>query len=225
MKQCYEEMYENSAAWYDRDLQTWYEKFLVDSGEHPDKEPYVRGTEGEVDFIEHELAFDTSATILDIGCGTGRHAIELAKRGYSVTAVDLSESQLARARTKATAANVNVQFMKADARALEYADQFDAVVLLEAAFGEMETDEMDFDILKSASRACRQRGVFILVTTNGLYPLFHSVKDFINTHYEREVVTASTFDLLTFRECSEYEHIDDDGNRHCLKCNERTIPP
>ncbi|MGZ4908224.1 MAG: hypothetical protein ACXV5F_06180 [Halobacteriota archaeon] len=68
--------------------------------------------------------------------------------------------------------------------------------------------------------------VFILVTTNGLYPLYHSVRDFINAQYEREVVTASTFNLLTFRECSEYEHIDDDGNRRLLKCNERYyVPP
>ncbi len=226
MKQCYEEMYENSAEWYDRDLQQWYEKFLVNSKGHIDEEAHISGTAGEVDFIERELELDTSAAILDIGCGTGRHAIELAKRGHSVTAIDLSESQLERARMKAAAANVHVQFVKADARALDCTDEFDAVVLLDAAFGEMETDEMDFEILKNASRACKRRGVFILVTTNGLYPLYHSVKDFINAHYKREVVTTSTFDLLTFRERSEYEHVDDDDNKRLLKCNERYyVPP
>ncbi len=48
------------------------------------------GTRGEVDFIEKEINFDKTKRILDIGCGTGRHAIELAKRGYNVTGIDLS---------------------------------------------------------------------------------------------------------------------------------------
>jgi tRNA G46 methylase TrmB len=79
MKQWYEEMFENSADAYDKDLKEWYEKLSENSGAEHDKEPHIKRTEGEVDFIESELAFDTRATILDIGCGTGRHAIELAK--------------------------------------------------------------------------------------------------------------------------------------------------
>lgn len=71
-------------------MKQWYEELFENSAKSYDKEPFVKGTRGEVDFIEKELVSDKSATILDIGCGTGRHAIELAKRGYSVTAVDLS---------------------------------------------------------------------------------------------------------------------------------------
>ncbi len=207
MKQWYEELFENSAAAYDN-------------------EPFVKGTEGEVDFIERELAFDKGAAILDIGCGTGRHAIALAKRGYSVTAVDLSEAQLDRARMKAAAAHVNVRFAKADARALDYSNQFDAVIMVcEGAFPLMETDEMNFEILKNASRALRQRGVLILTTLNGLFPLFHSVKDFI-TEEDHDVSAVPSFDLMTFRDYSEYEHTDDEGKRHLLTCNERYyVPP
>lgn len=68
-------------------------------------------------------------------CGTGRQAIELAKRGYSVTGVDLSEAMLKRAREKARAAGVEVNFIKADARALPFHNEFDlAIMLCEAAF-------------------------------------------------------------------------------------------
>lgn len=207
MKQWYEELFENSAATYD-------------------EEPFVKGTEGEVDFVEKEIEFDKNATILDIGCGTGRHAIELAKRGYSVTAVDLSASQLAKARLKAGADNVSVQFKKADARYLDYSNQFDVVIMIcEGAFPLMETDEMNFDILKNASNALKRKGVFVLTTLNGLFPLFHSVKDFLNQYSDHDVSRVNTFDLMTFRDYSEYEHVDDKGNKKVLKCNERYYVP
>jgi 2-polyprenyl-3-methyl-5-hydroxy-6-metoxy-1,4-benzoquinol methylase len=207
-------------------MKQWYEELFENSAKSYDKEPFVKGTHGEVDFIEKELASDKSATILDIGCGTGRHAIELAKRGYSVTAVDLSAAQLDQARLNAAAANVTVQFVEADARHLDYSNQFDVVIMVcEGAFPLMETDEMNFDILKNASRALKQRGVFILTTLNGLFPLFHSVKDFINEHYDHDVSTVNTFDLMTFRDYSEYEHVDDNGTRNVFKCNERYYVP
>ena len=207
-------------------MKPWYEELFENSAATYEKEPFVKGTEAEVDFVEKELAFDKSATVLDIGCGTGRHAVELAKRGYFVTAVDLSTSQLDQARLNAATKNVNVQFVKADARYLDYNSQFDAVIMVcEGAFPLMETDEMNFNILKNASRALGQRGVLILTTLNGLYPLFHSVKDFLDEHYDHDVSTVNSFDLMTFREYSEYEHVDDNGNRHLLKCNQRYYAP
>jgi 2-polyprenyl-3-methyl-5-hydroxy-6-metoxy-1,4-benzoquinol methylase len=111
-------------------MKQWFEELFENSAKSYDKEPFVKGTHGEVDFIEKELASNKSASILDIGCGTGRHAIELAKRGYSVTAVDLSASQLNLARIKAAAANVPVQFVRADARHLNYSGQFDTVIMV-----------------------------------------------------------------------------------------------
>ncbi len=204
MKQWYEELFENSASVYDN-------------------QPFVKGTEGEVDFIENEIAFDKTTAILDIGCGTGRHAIELAKRGYSVTAIDLSTSQLNRARMKAKAANVRVEFKEADARSLEYNGQFDVVLMLcEGAFPLMETDEMNFEILKNTSNALKHNGILVLTTLNGLLPLSHSVKD-ANEHDQDR--SKGTFDLMTFREHVEYEHVDDEGQKHVLRCNERYYTP
>src|SRR5659263_742190 len=146
-------------------MKQWYEELFENSAKSYDQQPFVKGTHGEVDFIEEELGFNRSATILDLGCGTGRHAIELAKRGYTVTAVDLSASQLDLAREKAVAANVTVQFVEADARHLNYSGQFDAVIIVcEGAFPLMETDEMNFELLKNAFRALRQGGVFIPVS-------------------------------------------------------------
>ncbi|GAG98286.1 unnamed protein product, partial [marine sediment metagenome] len=79
----------------------WYEILFENYGQKYDNESFVQGTIGECDFIEKEIKFDKALKLLDVGCGTGRHSIELSKRGYSITGIDLSESLLAKAREKA----------------------------------------------------------------------------------------------------------------------------
>ncbi len=205
-------------------MKPWYKELFENSAMVYDNQPFVHGTIGEVDFIEREIACDRSVKILDIGCGTGRHAIELAKRGYSVTGIDLSASQVARARAKADAANIHVEFKEADARSLMYNAQFDVVLMLcEGAFPLMETDETNFDILRNASSALKRNGILILTTLNGLFSLCHSVK---GTNESGHDASGGTFDVMTFRQHIEYEHVDDSGEKHLLKCNERYyIPP
>ena len=94
----------------------WYELLFENYGQKYDKERYVQGTVGECDFIEQELDYDKNIGIIDVGCGTGRHAIELSKRGYRITGIDLSESQLARAKEKAKHLNLKIDFQQHDAQ-------------------------------------------------------------------------------------------------------------
>ncbi|MCD4783772.1 MAG: class I SAM-dependent methyltransferase, partial [Candidatus Eremiobacteraeota bacterium] len=84
-------------------MKQWYESLFEDYGRKYDNEIFTQGTIGECDFIEKEIDLNKSLKIIDIGCGTGRHSIELTKRGYKVTGIDLSESQLERAKEKAKA--------------------------------------------------------------------------------------------------------------------------
>ncbi len=72
-------------------MKQWYEALFDNYGKKYDNENFTQGTLGECDFIEKEMKYDISKRILDIGCGNGRHSIELTKRGYKVTGVDLSE--------------------------------------------------------------------------------------------------------------------------------------
>ena len=78
----------------------WYESLFENYGQKYDDESFTKGTLGECDFIEKELNFDKSLKILDVGCGTGRHSIELSRRGYKITGIDMSESQLETSKRK-----------------------------------------------------------------------------------------------------------------------------
>ncbi|HDQ46185.1 MAG TPA: class I SAM-dependent methyltransferase [bacterium] len=207
----------------------WYEALFENYGRKYDQEVFTQGTAGECDFIEREIHSDKGLEILDIGCGTGRHAIELAGRGYRVTGVDLSESQLRRAREKAREQGVEAEFIRADARELDFENRFDLVIMLcEGAFPLMETDEMNYRILQNAGKALRRPGKLIFTTLNGLFPLSHSIDEFhASTEVEGNAVYKNhTFDLMTFRDHNTTYAEDDDGNLKELQCNERYyVPP
>ena len=197
-------------------MKQWYELLFENYAKKYDQECYVHGTSGECDSIEQEINCDKSIKILDIGCGTGRHAIELAKRVYQVTGIDLSESQLKRAQEKAKEAGVTICFQKHDARNLPFKGEFDlAIMLCEGGFSLMETDEMNFEILKNATKSLKNNGKFIFTTLNGLFPLFHSVREVYESAGKEggSVCKSISFDLMTFRDHNHVEFEDDAGNK------------
>jgi 2-polyprenyl-3-methyl-5-hydroxy-6-metoxy-1,4-benzoquinol methylase len=209
-------------------MKQWYESLFENYGKKYDNENFTQGTIGECDFIEKEIDFNKSQKIIDIGCGTGRHSIELAKRGYKVTGIDLSESQLARAKEKAKAQNLQIDFQKHDARNLTFKNEYDlAIILCEGAFSLMETDEMNYEILRNATNSLKTAGKLIFTTLNGLFPLFHSVEEFGASTTEEGNATYSknTFDLMTFRDFNITTVEDDFGNKKELECNERYYVP
>lgn len=209
-------------------MKQWYELLFENYARKYDEENFTQGTPGECDFIEKEIGFDKSARILDIGCGTGRHAIELTTRGYSVVGVDLSDSQLERAREKAVELGLEIDFRKHDARALPFDGEFDlALMICEGAFPLMETDEMNYSILRSAAASLRKNGKFIFTTLNGLFPLFRSVEEFCasSTKEGNAVYSGNSFDLMTFRDRNITTFTDDLGVMKKLDCNERYYVP
>lgn len=203
-------------------MKQWYEELFENYAEGYDRESFTQGTIQEVDFIEKEIGGDRSSKILDVGCGTGRYAIELAKRGYAVTGMDLSEALLNSARQKAAEAGVTASFIRKDARELAFDSEFDiALLICEGAFPLMETDEMNYEILKGVRKALKTPGKLILTTLSALYPLKHSVDELINAGSTEERSIGSRFDLMTFRMESQFEFTDDSGNKKKLECDER----
>ena len=206
----------------------WYELLFENYGQKYDHELFTKGTLGECDFIEQELNYNKDLKILDVGCGTGRHAIELTKRGYRVTGIDLSESLLKKAREKAVSQCLDIEFLRYDARNLPFLQQFDAAIMLcEGAFPLMETDEMNFEILKNVSQSLKPKAKFIFTTLNGLFPLFHSINDFhqAETVENNAVYLSKGFDLMTFRDYNVTRITDDSGEVKEMECNERYYVP
>ena len=121
---------------------------------------FTKNTVAEVDFLLEELKLPPGSCILDIGCGTGRHAVELARRGYRVTGVDISSGMLAEAERAASEAGVKVEWVQADATTFTPTELFDAsICLCEGAFGLLGTDddhsEHDLNILRNISAALK----------------------------------------------------------------------
>ena len=207
-------------------MKKWYEQLFENYSNTYDKEFFTQGTIGECDFLEKELNFDKSKTILDVGCGTGRHSIELAKRGYNVTGIDLSENQLQKAREKAQNAGLKIDFIQADAREFSLGRKFDfAIMLCEGGFSLMETDEMNFAILSNSRKHLNDGGKYIFTCLSALFPLYHSVKDFHDKNLLDGTTFESNFNIMTFRDYSDLEFTDDDGNKHRVHCNERYYAP
>ncbi len=205
----------------------WYEALFENYSRKYDNEIFTQGTIGECDFIEKEINFNKNLRILDVGCGTGRHSIELSQRGYSLTGVDLSASQLESAREKAKLKNLQIDFLQQDARNLPFEKEFDlAIMLCEGGFCLMETDEMNFEILKGVSKSLKDEAKFIFTALNGLFPAYNSINDLhMDAAQENTKFESKHFDLLTFRDSNIINFEDDDGNMKELKCNERYYIP
>ncbi len=207
----------------------WYESLFDNYGEQYDSECFAQGTIGECDFIETELAYNKQLKILDVGCGTGRHSIELSKRGYNVTGIDLSDNLLEKARKKAKERNLEIKFLQHDARELPFNNEFDfAIMICEGAFPLMETDEMNYQILQNISKSLKDKSKLILTTLNGLFPLYNSINEFHDADSSETGARykSKNFDLMSFRDYNTTSYTDDDGVEHHLECNERYyIPP
>jgi SAM-dependent methyltransferase len=127
-----------------------------------------RRTAQEVGAIIAALDLRGGERVLDIGCGTGRHSVRLARLGWRVVGVDRSAAMLAVARAKAARARVlgRTSFILADAAALPFSDgRFDvALSLCEGAFGADEgRARAHAAILREAARALAPGGRLVLV--------------------------------------------------------------
>ncbi|MET0106496.1 MAG: methyltransferase domain-containing protein [Sedimenticola sp.] len=152
------------------DKPSW-EKFFDTHAPLYEENVFTRNTKQEADFLEEELALPGGSTILDVGCGTGRHAIEMARRGYRLTGLDLSAGMLAKAREGAERAGVELELIHADATRFSLGRQYDAAICLcEGAFGllgaEDDPIEQPLSILRNISQSLKPGAKVILTVLN-----------------------------------------------------------
>lgn len=122
-------------------------------------------TPRQVDFLEREMPIAPGARVLDLGCGHGRHANELARRGHQVMGVDLVMGFLDVARAEARAEGLAVDYALGDARGLGVRGAFDNAVCLFDAFGFLD-DEGNQEHLHAAATALVSGGSLLLDVRN-----------------------------------------------------------
>jgi SAM-dependent methyltransferase len=157
----------------------------------------------EADYLERALELTSGANVLDIPCGHGRHAIELARRGYRVTAVDLSEDALARARESA---DVKVNWRRGDMREISRLDlppaEFDAAYCFGNSFGYLDHAGIAA-FLSSLARVLKPGGRIAIdtgVTAESILPTllakrWHQLGDIIMLSETNYVAEASRLDI------------------------------
>ncbi|HEX6477707.1 MAG TPA: class I SAM-dependent methyltransferase [Ktedonobacteraceae bacterium] len=171
-------------------------------------------TTREVEGIANLLALPPGSAILDLCCGHGRHSIALAKRGYRVTGLDLSEVFLQHAQSDAEAQGVQVRWVHGDMRNIPFENEFDAVINIFTAFGYLENEDEDLLVLQQIQKALKPGGHFLLETKNREW-LMRNFDTSEVIRYENGLIVLEErdFDLLTDRCNVKVTMIHPDGYR------------
>jgi SAM-dependent methyltransferase len=117
-------------------------------------------------FVADALELKPGASVLDLCCGQGRHAVQLAKRGMRVTGLDLNAEYLELAKKSAESSKVEIETVAGDMRKIPYANKFDAIVNMYSSFGYLESEAEDLKVLESAAKALKAGGRLLLDMLN-----------------------------------------------------------
>lgn len=172
---------------------TLWEAFFDVHAPAYDDNVFTKNTEVEVGFLLDVLQPGPGAEILDVGCGTGRHTVALAGRGYRVTGIDLSSSMLSRAREAARAAGVEVNWVCGDATRFSIPGRFDAALCLcEGAFGLLGREDdpigQPLSILSNICLSLKPGGKVLFTVLNGAAMI---------RRYQNADVAEGRFDPIT----------------------------
>lgn len=145
----------------------WFEPIADHLGAAYLRYSFTKGTTQEVDFLVDALALRPGHRVLDVGCGPGRHAYELARRGIAVHGVDISHRFIDLARRDAPA---GATFERLDARHLPFDGGFDAAIsLCQGAFGIVNGAGEDALVLGGMARAVQPGGRIALSAFNAYF--------------------------------------------------------
>lgn len=167
--------------------------------------------------------------ILDIGCGTGSHAIELSKRGYNLSGIDISPGMVEQAKRKARDAKVEIDFQIQDMKSLDFPSKFDAAICMFGGFGYLITEDDYNEFLTRLKGALKKDSPFLFEFWNigGVKPGF---KNWIKTRdsegntlirlngsdfNNKTNIISVSFDFYVL---SETEIIDSFKEVHRLRC-------
>jgi SAM-dependent methyltransferase len=174
----------------------WFEPLADHLGSAYLRYSFTKGTRQEVDFLVDVLDLTAGMRLLDVGCGPGRHAHELARRGMVVVGIDISQ-RFVDIAAASTTTEMRAEFRRLDARRMDFVAEFDAAICLcQGAFGLVGPGD-DLDVLQGISRALRPGGGFALSAFSSYFQVRHPQAegtfdvDF-GVHHERTVIKDET---------------------------------
>ena len=157
---------DESTQWFE----SWFNHPLyLEVYSHRDQEEAARCVRTILSLTQLDRKDPASLSILDIACGAGRHAIELARLGYCVTGNDLSPFLLDEARKEALNCRLQIELTCCDMRHIHVRDQFDLVVQLFTSFGYFDVKEEDRLVLSKVYSSLKSGGWYVLDLINPVH--------------------------------------------------------
>ena len=184
-------------------------------------------TREEVDFVVERLELEPRARVLDVACGHGRHSLELARRGFRVTGVDLSARSIELAREAAASEGLDATFVERDARELDFDAEFDASInLFTSVLGYFDEEAENRRVVEAVARAIRPGGSFLVDTIN----LLSLARGFQELHWEEFgsgtlMAERREFDFETGRSRAAWMFVSPDGSRKTIRHSLRVYAP
>ncbi|MCB1119784.1 MAG: class I SAM-dependent methyltransferase, partial [Chlamydiia bacterium] len=152
-----------------------------------------QATKTEIDTLLKTTLLSSSAAILDLCCGQGRHSIELAKRGFGcLKGMDRSRYLIRLARLRTQKLGYSIQFSEGDARKIRLPDaSLDCVMMMGNSFGYFEQELDDIKVLQEVKRVLHEKGILYLDMTDG---------EWMKQHFEKRSWEWIDEELLVCRE-------------------------
>lgn len=122
----------------------------------------TESAENEIEYILSRTGLAPGSAVLDWGCGIGRHALALARRGYKVVGIDFSNAMIAVAKKSVLDAGAQVEFKVSDCRSTRLQERFDAAICLYDVIGSFPDEESNLRILENLIEHVRPGGWIII---------------------------------------------------------------
>jgi len=155
-------------------------------------------TRKEVDFICNVLDLHEGAKVLDLFCGTGRHSLDLARRGYLATGIELNPDYLELGKQSSKGIANAPKFIQGDVRYIDFGEGYDAVIVMFQSFGYF-SDLEDKSVLSKIFDSLKPKGRFLIEILNRDWILKNFVEIQENIIDGIRVIEKREFDVLTSR--------------------------
>ena len=210
-EEIYEKAFPKLIAFSEKQLKDAYDRMPIED------QKWAKGTEREVGYILNKLSGEHIDSVVDIGCGVGRHSLEFSRRGLNVLGVDFSNRHISRAKEMAKNENIsNCDFICEDIRKFESKEKYDLSVCLYDVIGSFPNPEDNQDIVNKAYSLLNDGGFFVISVMN-----MELTESIVPNSQKGDVMRDSSL-LLRLKPSSIMQHTGDIFNPSFIVIDEKS---